>query len=72
MTTLNGVPKRKYLPKGERNPSAAKAAIAAARPRDARGHFLPVVGDAVRLAPVRGGGATGSVDFVGLSGPDAG
>ncbi len=34
--------RRKYLPKVERSPSAAKAAIAAARPRDARGRFLPL------------------------------
>ncbi len=36
------IPKRKYPPKAERSPSAAKAAIAAGRLRDARGHFLPV------------------------------
>jgi hypothetical protein len=52
MTTLNAVPKRKYLPKGERNPSAAKVGIAAARPRDARGHFLPSAGDRDRLGGV--------------------
>jgi hypothetical protein len=47
---------RVYRLRGEWVPSAAKAAIAAARPRDARGHFLPVVGDAVRPALVTGGG----------------
>jgi hypothetical protein len=67
MTTL----RRKYLPKVERSPSAAKAAIAAVRPRDARGHFLPVVGDAVRPAAVRGSGETGVVDFVAENGAEA-
>jgi hypothetical protein len=62
---------RVYRPRGERTPSAAKAAIAAARPRDARGYFLPVVGDAVRPAIVRGGGDTGSVDLVAENGPEA-
>jgi hypothetical protein len=58
-------PRRKYLPKGERSPSAAKAAIAAARPRDARGRFLPVVGGAVRPAGIMGGGETGVAAFGG-------
>jgi hypothetical protein len=38
--------------------------IAAARPRDARGHFLPTVDGAVRPATFIGGEATGPVDFV--------
>jgi hypothetical protein len=62
---------RVYRRKSERIPSAAKAAIAAARPRDARGHFLPVVGDAVRPAAVRGSGETGVVDFVAENGAEA-
>ena len=33
--------KRKYRPKAEQTPTPGKAAIAAARPRDAKGHFLP-------------------------------
>jgi hypothetical protein len=36
--------RRVYRPRGERVSSAAKAAVAAARPRDARGHFLPSAG----------------------------
>jgi phage tail tape-measure protein len=44
--------RRVYRPKRERTPSGAKAAIAAARSRDARGHFLPVVGDRGRLGGV--------------------
>jgi hypothetical protein len=51
--------RRVYRTRGERTRSAAKAAIAAARPRDAPGQFLLVVGDAVRPAIVRGGGDTG-------------
>lgn len=70
MTTLRTIPRRKYRPKAERNPSAIKAAIAAARPRDARGHFLPVVGDAVRPALIGGGGDTGAGDSVPENGPD--
>jgi len=35
-------PKRKYRPKAEQTRTPAKAEIAAARPRDARGHFLPL------------------------------
>jgi hypothetical protein len=62
---------RVYRRKSERIPSAAKAAIAVARPRDARGHFLPVVGDAVRPATFRGGGDTGPVDFVAQNGAEA-
>ncbi len=62
---------RVYRPRGERVPSAAKAAIAAARPRDARGHFLPVVGDAVRSAIVGAVGDTGVVDFVAQNGAEA-
>ncbi len=61
---------RVYRPKAERTSSAAKAAIAAARPRDARGHFLPVVGDAVRPATFKGGGDTGSVAFVAQNGAE--
>ncbi len=67
MTTL----RRKYAPKGERSPSPSKAAIAVARPRDARGHFLPVVGDAVRPATFKGGGDTKSVDFLPQNGAEA-
>ncbi len=62
---------RVYRRKSERIPSAAKAAIAAARPRDARGHFLPVVGDAVRPATFKGGGDTGPVDLVAQNGAQA-
>jgi hypothetical protein len=58
----------RYRPTGERVPSAG---IAAARPRDARGHFLPVVGDAVRPATFKGGGDTGSADFVAQEGAEA-
>jgi len=46
--------RRVYRSRWKRTPSAAKAAIAAARPRDARGHFLPVVDDPVWLALVKG------------------
>lgn len=35
-------PKRKYRPRAERTRTPAKAEIAVARPRDARGHFLPL------------------------------
>ncbi len=35
-------PKRKYRPKAEQTQTPAKAEVAAARPRDARGHFLPL------------------------------
>ncbi len=35
-------PKRKYRPKAEQTRTPAKAEVAAARPRDARGHFLPL------------------------------
>ncbi len=35
-------PKRKYRPKAEQTRTPAKAQIAAARPRDAKGHFLPL------------------------------
>jgi hypothetical protein len=62
--------RRVYRPRGERVSSAAKAAIAAARPRDARGHFLPVIGDAVRPATFKGGGDTGLVDFVAQNGAE--
>ena len=44
-------PRRKYRPKGERGSSAAKATFAATRPRDARGHFLPMPGS--RRARIR-------------------
>jgi hypothetical protein len=62
---------RVYRPRGERVPSAVKAAIAAARPRDARGYFLPVVGDAVRPATFRGGEDTGVGDLVAENGAEA-
>ncbi len=45
-------PRRTYPPRGERFPSAAKAAIAAARPRDARGRFLPVAALVVTIGEV--------------------
>ncbi len=35
-------PQRKYRPKAEQTRTPAKAQIAATRPRDARGHFLPL------------------------------
>jgi hypothetical protein len=44
--------RRVYRPRGERVPSAAKATVAAARPRDARGHFLPNAGDRDRVGGV--------------------
>ena len=62
--------RRVYLPKGARVPSAAKAAIAAARPRDARGHFLPVVGGVVRPAARKGLGEAKGGDSVVLSGAE--
>ncbi len=62
--------RRVYRPKAERTPSAMKAAIAVARPRDARGHFLPVIGDAVRPATFKGGGDTGLVEFVAQDGAE--
>jgi hypothetical protein len=34
-------PQRQYRPKAEQTRTPAKAQIAAARPRDAKGHFLP-------------------------------
>jgi len=46
------IPRRRYRSRAERIPSAAKATIAAARPRDARGHFLPSAGDRDRLGGV--------------------
>jgi hypothetical protein len=66
MTTVR--PQRVYRRRCERTPSAAKATIAAVRPRDARGQFLPVVGDAVRPGTFKGGGDTGSADFVAQNG----
>jgi hypothetical protein len=62
---------RVYRPKAERTSSAAKAAIAAARPRDARGHFLPVVGGALRPAARKGHREPEAGESVALSGPDA-
>jgi hypothetical protein len=50
MTTAR--PWRVYRPKSERTLSAAKAAVAAARPRDTRGHFLPSAGGRDRAAGV--------------------
>ncbi len=44
--------RRVYRPRGARVSSAAKAAIAAARPRDARGHFVPSAGGRDRLGGV--------------------
>ncbi len=69
--------RRVYRPRGERVPSAAKAAIAAARPRDARGHFLPSAGDRDRLGGVvrpaarKGRGEPEVGDSVALSGAEA-
>ena len=66
--------RRVYLPKGARVPSAAKAAIAAARPRDARGHFLPSPGRHDRaavpaeLAELVGDADTLLADLAALSG----
>lgn len=57
---------RVYRPKAERTSSAAKAAIAAARPRDARGHFLPVAALVVALGEDRSEG-----DPVALGGAEA-
>jgi hypothetical protein len=68
--------RRVYRPRWERTPSAAKAAIAAARPRDARGHFLPVVGDrgclggVVRPAVRKGRREPEAGDSVALSGAE--
>ncbi len=62
MTTL----RRKYLPKGERSPSPTKAAIAAARPRDARGRFLSVAALVVTV-----GADMPEGDSVALRGADA-
>jgi hypothetical protein len=64
------IPRRRYRSRVDRIPSAAKAAIAAARPCDARGHFLPVVGDAVRPSTFKGGGDIGLVDTVTLDGSE--
>lgn len=35
-----GKRQRRYVPKAERKPNAKRAEMAAARPRDARGHFI--------------------------------
>jgi hypothetical protein len=75
MTTAQA--RRVYRPKSEGTPSAAKAGIAAARPRDARGHFLPSAADRDRLGGVvrraarKGRGEPKGGDSVALSGPDA-
>jgi hypothetical protein len=64
-------PRRKYSPKGERSPSGAKSVIAAARPRDARGHFVPNVADRVAdRDPVSG--VVGPATYVGRGEPQAG
>ena len=66
--------RRVYGPKSERTPSAVKAAIAAARPRDARGHFLPSAGGRdraavpVALAELVGDGDTVLADLAAVSG----
>jgi hypothetical protein len=68
--------RRVYRPRGERVSSAAKAAIAAARPRDARGHFLPSAGGRDRLGGVvrpaarKGRGEPEAGDSVALSGAE--
>ena len=75
MTTVQS--RRVYRPKSERTLSVVKAGIAAARPRDARGHFLPSAGDRDRLGGVvrpavrKGRGEPKAGDSVALSGPDA-
>lgn len=69
MTTAR--PRRVYRPKSERTLSVAKAAIAAVRPRDARGHFLPIVVGVVRPAERKGRGEPKAGESVALSGPDA-
>jgi hypothetical protein len=68
---------RVYRPKAERTSSGAKAAIAAARPRDARGHFLPSAGDrdclggVLRPAARKGRREPEAGDSVALSGAEA-
>ncbi len=75
MTTAR--PRRVYRAKRERMPSAAKAAVAAARLRDAYGHFLPNAGDRDRLGGVvrpaarKGRGEPEAGDSVALSGAEA-
>jgi hypothetical protein len=67
-------PRRVYRSKRERTPSVAKVAIAAARPRDARGHFLPSAGGRdpaavpVALAEVVGDADTLLADLAAVSG----
>jgi hypothetical protein len=74
MTTAR--PRRVYRAKRERMPSAAKAAVAAARPRDTRGHFLPnsgeheSLGGVVRPAERKGRGEPQAGDSVALSGAE--
>lgn len=72
--------RRAYRPRAERVPSAAKARIAAARLRDARGHFLPqaepvtladLAGDATALAGVIGDTDTLLADLTALGGAEA-
>ena len=73
---MTGYSRRVYRPKSERTPSAAKSSVAVARPRDARGHFLSVVGDrdglgsVVRPAALKGRGEPKTGHFVALSGAD--
>jgi hypothetical protein len=66
--------RRVYRPRGERVSSAAKAAVAVARPRDARGHFLPSAGGRdravvpVALAKLVGDADTLLADLAAVSG----
>jgi hypothetical protein len=65
--------RRVYRPRGERVSSAAKAAVAAVRPRDTRGHFLPSAGGGdravvpVALAELVGDGDTLLADLAAQS-----
>lgn len=65
-TPPRGKTKRRYPPRAERRPSVAKAQIAADRPRDARGHFLPVPGS--RRARIRAANAVLPDDLAALVG----
>ncbi len=61
-------PKRKYQPKAERSQSAAKAQVANARPRDAKGHFLPSPNS--RRARIVAANAILPPDLARMSSPD--
>ena len=60
--------RRKYRPKGERGASAAKATFAASRPRDAKGHFLPLPGS--RRARIRAAIAGVPGELAGVTGTE--